>query len=119
MGPQLTNTQKKNTHLSTRHQIPEGRYDRYRILLDRGWSGVTREFDVVQQELAQRRVRERRHRLKLLGACHFDWNIVVLFEINSGVLLERIGDLAVQLFFHALVARSNDMLAIHPSSIAS
>lgn len=86
-------------HLRASHEIPERRHDRYRVLLDRGRSSVTRECDVVQQQLIQRRVRELCNGFKLLIARYFHGNVSIFVEINSGVLLERIGGVAVQIFF--------------------
>ncbi len=104
------------TYLSTSHQVSACGNDGDRILLNGRGSSVTSVADVLEKHRVQRGVRKLSDRLWHTSTSGLDGNIVVLLEVDTGLLLGRIVVLAIELLLHADVAAAGDVLAVLPDS---
>lgn len=105
-------------HLSTGHEITTVGNDGNGVLLNGSRTGVARIPDVLQEDRVKGRRSECRHWLWDRGACRLDGDVVIFFEVDTGVLLGRIGNVAEELFLGAHVARTNNVVAIAPDTDA-
>src|SRR6266511_3290392 len=71
---------------------------------------------IFQEHSIQRGVHKRSNGFGNTCASCFDGNIFILFKVNAGVLLGRIIDIPKELLLQALVAATNDMLAVLPAA---
>jgi len=84
--------------------------------LNRGWSGIARVVDVIQKNWIEGGIGESRDRLRDAGASCLDGYIIILFKVDSGVLLGRIIRFTEELLLEAGVTRTNDVLGVFPVS---
>ncbi len=77
------------------------------------------EIDVLKEMVIERRVGEFQNWLGDIVAGSFDWNIVVLLEVDAGLLLGWVISYAKQLSLEAWVRGSSNMLSVTPLPIAS
>lgn len=103
-------------HLSTGHEITTVGNDGDGILLDGGRAGVASIADVLQEDRVEGRRSKCRHWLWDRSTCRLDGNVVVFFEVDTGVLLGRIGNVTEELFLDAHVACADNVLAIAPDT---
>jgi hypothetical protein len=73
--------------------------------------------DVLQENRVEGWVSESSYRLWYASAVCLDRDIVVLFEVNSGVLLRGIIRLAIELLLHAHVASTRNVLSVLPHTV--
>jgi hypothetical protein len=83
-------TSLSGTGLGTGHQIAATHDDGNGVLLDGGGNPVAGHLDVAAQVLIQRRGGELVNRLRDVLAGSLDGNVVVLLEVDTGVLLGRV-----------------------------
>jgi hypothetical protein len=105
------------TSLCTSHQVTAGHDDRDGVLLDWGWLLVTGELDVAQQMLIERRVLEASDWVWDILTRGLDRDVVVLVEVDAGLLLGGIVWHTIQLALGAWVCWARDVLAINPLAI--
>lgn len=105
-------------YLSTGHQVPSASDDRDRVLLDRSRVSIARESDVIQKNGIKRWAGESVDRFGDAGTGGFDGNIVVFFEIDTGVLLRWVSGVTVKLFLHTHVTAANNVLTVAPGAVA-
>jgi len=77
------------------------------------------EIDVLEEMVIERRVGEFQDWLGDIVAGSFDWNIIVLLEVDTGLLLGWVISYAKQLSLEAWVRWSSNMLPVTPLPIAS
>ena len=116
-GEQET-TSLSGTSLSTSHQVTAIHDDGDGVLLDRGGDGVSRKLDVGQQVVIQRGVCEGVGGFGDIVTGGFHGDIVVVGEVDTGVLLGRVVGETKELTFHTGVGGSRDMGAVTPLAIA-
>ncbi len=78
-----------------------------------------REIDILQEMVIERRVGEFQDWLGDIVAGSFDWNIVILLEVDTGLLLGWVISYAKQLSLETGVRGSGNMLSVTPLPIAS
>jgi hypothetical protein len=112
-------TSLSGTGLSTSHQITTVANDGDRVFLDRSGDLVVSELDVAAQMLIQRRSRELVNGLRNILTRSLNGDVVVLLEVDTGVLLGRIvGSGAEKLALDTGVSRARNVLSIAPLSVA-
>jgi hypothetical protein len=106
------------TSLGASHEIATAHNNGDRVFLDRGWDLVSRELDVHKEMVIQGWVGEGGDGLGdvLAGSLHRD--IVVLFEVDAGMLLGRIVGNAKELTLDTRIGGTGNVLAIPPLSVA-
>ena len=77
------------------------------------------KFNVADQVVIERRVGESEDWLRDVGTGSLNWDIVVLLEVDAGLLLGWIVSNTEQLTLHAEVCGSSNVLAILPLSVAA
>jgi hypothetical protein len=77
------------------------------------------EIDVLEEMVIERRVGEFQDWLGDIVAGSFDWNIVVLLEVDTGLLFGWVISYAKQLSLETWVGWSSNMLSVTPLPIAS
>lgn len=107
---------KVEADLRTCHQISATRDDGDRVLLHRSGIGVTSEADVLEEDRVQRRRGEDGDGLRNVLASRLDRNVVIFFEVDTGVLLRGILSVAKELLLDAHVALSDNVLAVFPDT---
>lgn len=107
---------KAEADLRTCHQISATRDDGNRVLLHGSGIGVTSETDVLEEDRVQRRRGENGDGLRNVLASRLDRNVVIFFEVDTGVLLRGILSVAKELLLDAHVALSDDVLAVFPDT---
>ena len=83
-----------------------------------GRCSVTSVTDVLEEHGVQWGVRKRNNRIWYTSTSSLNGNIVVLFEVDTGVLLRGIVFVAEELLLHAHVTAAGDVLAIPPGAVA-
>jgi hypothetical protein len=112
-------TSLSGTGLGTSHQITTVANDGDRVFLDRCGDLVVSELDVAAQMLIQGRSGELVNGLRNILTGSLNGNVVVLLEVDTGVLLGRIvGSGAEKLALDTGVSRAGNVLSIAPLSIA-
>lgn len=86
--------------------------------MDWGWDLVAGKFDIAQQMVVKGWVGEGVDRLGDFRSRRFDWDIIVLFEVDASLLLERIVDDSEEVSLNAWIGWACDVLAIDPLAIA-
>jgi hypothetical protein len=116
-GEQET-TSLSRTGLGTSHQITTVANDGDRVLLDRCRDLVVGELDVAAQMFIQRGGGELVNRLRHVGTGSLNGDVVVLLEVDTGVLLGRIvGSGTEELALDTGVSRTGNVLSVSPLSI--
>lgn len=106
------------TSLSASHQITATHDDGDRVLLDGSGDIVAGESNVGNEVVVQRRVGEGEDGLGHILAGSLNGNVIVLLEVDTGVLLGRVVGGAEELTLDSGVGRTGDVLAIAPLTIA-
>ena len=106
-----------HTSLSTSHQIATAHDDWDRILLYRSWLLVSRELNVGDQMIIERRYCESVDGLWDITSSCLDWDIIVVVEVDTSLLLAWIVWNTVQLALNTGVRWARDVLAIDPSTL--
>ena len=76
------------------------------------------EFDILDQVVIERRVGELENWLWDIVSGSLNWDVIVLLEVDTGLLLSWVICNTEKLTLHTRVGRAWDMLAIAPLSIA-
>lgn len=106
------------TSLGTGHEVAAAHHDGDGVLLDRSGHLVVSQLDVAAQVLVQRGGGELVDRLRDIVAGSLNGDVVVLLEVDTGVLLRRVVRGAEELALDAGVSRARDVLAVAPLSVA-
>jgi hypothetical protein len=104
------------TSLSTSHEISTTHDDGDRVLLHWSWDLVVGKLDVLDQMVVKGRVGEGENGLGHVGTGCFNWNIIVLLEVDTSLLLGRVVCNTKELTLLTRVGRSGNVLAITPLS---
>ena len=110
-------TSLSGTSLSTSHQVTAAHDDGNRVLLNWGRDLIMSEFDVLDQVVIERRVGELENWLWNIVSRSFNWDIIVLLEVDTSLLFGWVVLNTEELTLHADVGRARNMLAITPLSI--
>jgi hypothetical protein len=111
-------TSLSGTSLSTSHEITTTHDDGDGVLLDRGGDLVVGEFDVAAEMLIQRRGGELGDGLGNVLTGSLDGDVVVLLEVDTGLLLGGVVENTEKLSLNARVGRARNVLSVAPLSIA-
>lgn len=106
------------TSLGAGHEITAAHDDRNGVLLDGGGHLVPSHLDVGDQVVIKRWVTEGQDRLGNIMSGSLDGDVIVLLEVDAGVLLGGIGRGAEELTLHAGVSRARNVLSVAPLPIA-
>jgi len=115
-GEQET-TRLSGTSLSTGHQITTTHNDGDRVLLDRSGNLVVSKLDIAAEMLIQRRSGELVDRLRNLMTRSLNGNVIVLLEVDTGVLLRGVIGGTKKLALDTGVSRARNVLSIAPLAI--
>ena len=115
-GEQET-TSLTRTSLGTSHQVTTSHDDGNGVFLDGSGDLVTGQLDVAQQVLVERRVGKAGNGLGDTLARGLDGDVIVLLEVDTGLLLRGIVGYTVELTLNTGVGRTGDVLAVLPLSI--
>jgi hypothetical protein len=77
------------------------------------------EFDVLEEVIIERRVVEFEDRLGDIVAGGFDWDIIVLLEVDTGLLLGWVVCYAEKLSLQTWIWWSSNVLPVTPLSVTS
>jgi hypothetical protein len=110
-------TSLSGTSLGTSHEITTTHDDGNRVLLYGCGNLVSRELDVAQQVVIERRVCETCDGLGNTLTRGLDGDIVVLLEVDTGVLLGGIVGHAKEVALQTLVGRAGNVLAVLPGTV--
>jgi len=105
------------TGLGASHEIAAAHDDGNRVLLDRSRHSVASQLDVRDEVVIQRRVGEVQERLRNIVARSLDGNVVVLLEVDAGVLLRRVLGGSEQIALETGISGARDVLAVAPLAI--
>jgi hypothetical protein len=111
-------TSLSGTSLGTSHEITAAHNDGDGVLLDGGGDLVVGHLDVAAQVLVQRRSGELVDSLGNILTRGLNGNVVVLLEVDTGVLLGRIIDSTEKLTLDTGVSRTGNVLSVAPLSVA-
>jgi hypothetical protein len=111
-------TSLSGTSLGTSHEITAAHDNGNGVLLYRGGNLVSGELDVAQKMVIERRVRETCDGLGNTLTGSLDGDVVVLLEVDTGVLLGGVVGHAEELALDTLVGRAGNVLAVLPRTIA-
>ena len=106
------------THLRAGHQVTVVGDDGDRILLDGGRRRVVRHSDILQKNGVQGRVGKLEYGLGDASARGLNGDVVVLLEVDTGLLLGHIADVTEELLLEAGVATARNVLAVAPCAEA-
>jgi hypothetical protein len=87
--------------------------------LNRGWDLVVCEIDVLEEMVIERRVGELEDGFGDIVAGGFDGNIIVLLEVDAGLLLGWVVSYAEKLSLQTWVWWSSNVLPVSPLSVTS
>jgi hypothetical protein len=107
-------TRLSGTSLGTSHQITTTHDDWNGVLLDWCWNLVVSKFDVLEEMVIKGRVGEREDWLWDVLTGGLDWDIIVLLEVDTGLLLAWVVCYTEKLALLARVGWSSSVLAILP-----
>jgi hypothetical protein len=110
-------TSLSGTSLSTSHQVTTAHDDGDRVFLNWGRDLIMGELDILNQVVIERRVGELENWLWNIVSRSFNWDIIVLLEVDTGLLFGWVVLNTEELTLHADVGRAWNMLAITPLSI--
>ncbi len=108
----------KKPYLSASHEIPPISDNGNRILLNRGRSSVHGIADIFEEDCVERGRSEGNDWLWNRSASRFYGDIIVLFKVDTGVLLGGIRRVTKELLLEAHVAPTDDMMTVFPYSNA-
>lgn len=111
-------TRLAGTGLGASHEVAAADHDGDRVLLNRGRDSVASQVNVGDQMSVEGRSAEGGDGLGGVTAGRSDRNIIVLLEVDAGVLLGRVISGSEELAFGARVGRADDVLAVAPLAIA-
>lgn len=111
-------TSLSGTSLSTSHQITAAHDDGDGVLLHRCGHLVSSHLDVGDEVVIKRWVGEGGDRLGNALTGSLDWDVIVLLEVDSGLLLAGVVGHAEQLTLAARVGWTRYVLAVSPLSIS-
>lgn len=77
------------------------------------------ELDVLEEMIIERRIGEFEDRLGYIVAGGFDGDIIVLLEVDTGLLLGWVVSYAEKLSLQTWVGRSSNVLSVSPLSVTS
>ena len=106
------------THLRAGHQVTVVGDDGDRVLLDRGRRRVVRHSNILQKNGVQGRVGKLEYGLGDASARGLNGDVVVLLEVDTGLLLGHIADVTEELLLEAGVATAGNVLAVAPRAEA-
>lgn len=86
--------------------------------MDGGWCSVARVAYILQKDWVQGGTCEGNDRLWNAGAGRLDRDIIVLFEVDTGMLFGGIFSITVQLLFKARITPPDDVLTVPPDAKA-
>ena len=85
--------------------------------MDGGRDVVTSVGDVLQENRVERRVREGTNGIRNTGAGSLNGDIVILFEVYTGVLLGGVVGFTKELLLQTNVAPACDVVSVPPSTV--
>jgi hypothetical protein len=103
-------------YLSAGHQVSSIGHDWNRILLNGGGVLITSVADVFQKDGVQRGAGENSDRVWHASTSGFHRNVIILVEVDTGVLLRGIDLVTVEFLLEAGVASTDVMLAVLPET---
>ena len=112
-------TSLSGTSLGTSHQIATTHDNWDGVLLDWGWDLVVGEVDVAEEMVVQGRVGELEDWLGDIVSGSLDWDIIVLLEVDTSLLLGWVVGDTEELALHTGVGWASNVLAIPPLSITT
>jgi hypothetical protein len=77
------------------------------------------EINVLEEMIIERRIGEFEDRFGNIMARGFDGDIIVLFEVDTGLLLGWVVSYAEKLSLQTWVGRSGNVLSVSPLSVTS
>ena len=107
------------TGLGAGHEITAVDDDGDGVLLDRGGDLVAGQLNVGEQVGIQRRMAEGQDGLRHIMARGGDRDVVVLLEVDAGVLLARVLGGAEEVQLQAGVGGTDDVLALNPPTFTT
>ena len=107
------------TSLGTSHKITSTHDNRDGVLLNWGWDLVVSKLDVADQVVIQRWVGEGENWLWDVGSGSLDWDIVVLLEVDTSLLLGWVVLDAEEFTLETLVGWAGSVLALLPGAITA
>jgi hypothetical protein len=117
-GEQET-TSLSGTGLGTSHQVTATHNNGNGVFLDGGGNFVVSELNVLQQVLVERGVGELEDRLRDIVSRGLDWNIIILLEVDTGLLFGGVIQDAEELTLKTWVGRAGDVFALSPLSVTA
>jgi hypothetical protein len=117
-GEQET-TSLSGTSLGTSHQVTATHNDGNGVLLDGGGNLVVSKLNVAEQMVIERRVGELQDRLRNIVSRGFDGNVVVLLEVDTGLLLQGVVGNTEELTLHSGVGGSRNVLSLAPLAVTT
>lgn len=116
-GEQET-TSLSRTSLCTSHQVTTAHDDRDGVLLNWGGNLVVGKLDILEQVVIERRVGELEDWLWDIVSGSLDWDIIILLEVDTGLLFGWVVCNTEELALHTWVGWTRDVFAITPLSIS-
>ena len=107
------------TSLGTSHKITSTHDNWDGVLLDWSWDFVVSKLDVADQVVIQRWVGEGENWLWNVGSGSLDWDIVVLLEVDTSLLLGWVVLDAEKLTLETLIGWAGSVLALLPGAITA
>lgn len=112
-------TSLSGTSLGTSHQIATTHDNWDGVLLDWGWDLVVGQVDVAEEMVVQGRVGELEDWLGDIVSGSLDWDIIVLLEVDTSLLLGWVVGDTEELALHTRVGWARNVLAIPPLSVTT
>jgi len=103
--------------LGTSHQISATHDDRNGVLLDRSRHSVAGQLDVRDEVVVERRVGEVQDGLRNISTGGLDGDVVVLLEVDTGVLLRGVLGGSKEITLQTRVGRARNVLAVAPLTV--
>jgi hypothetical protein len=112
-------TSLSGTGLGTSHQIAATHDNWDRVLLDWGWDLVVGEVNVAEEMVVQGRVGELEDWLGDIVSGSLHWDIIVLLEVDTSLLLGWVVGDTEELALHTGVGWASNVLSIPPLSVTT
>jgi hypothetical protein len=112
-------TSLSRTSLGTSHQIATTHDNWDGVLLDWGWDLVVGEFDVADEMVIKGRVGELEDWLGHIVSGGLNWDIIVLLEVDTSLLLGWVVGNTEELALNTGVGWARNVLAIPPLSVTT
>ena len=112
-------TSLSGTSLGTSHQIATTHDNWDGVLLDWSWDLVVGEFDVADKMVVQGRVGELEDWLGDIVSGSLNWDIIVLLEVDTSLLLGWVVGDTEELALNTWVGWASNVLAIPPLSVTT